>query len=225
MSTNPAPPSTPLVDAVRRTHTHEAVATPGKPGIAPGAAAGRQSGASFARQTTWRTGRKAHPARRVTRIAILVGLLAAAAMWLSGNGGLAGLLRGADRAATELATTNSAAADALNLLGFGRVRAAAGLPPICDIHHPSFLYGFAALKVQIGARMGDPLECERAIHPSGDTHQLTTTGLAYYRNNVNIPSFVDGWDHWALTERGLVHWIGDVVDPPGTALPMPTPAP
>ena len=79
--------------------------------------------------------------------------------------------------------------------------------------------GFAALKLQIGAVMGDPLECERAIHPSGDTRQLTSTGLAYYRNGVNIPSFVDGLDHWALTERGLVHWIGDVVDPPGTALP------
>jgi len=150
-----------------------------------------------------------------------MGIAVFGAMWLSANGVFAGLLTRADLAATELATTNATAADALNLLGFGRIRSAAGLPPICDIHHPSFLYGFAALKVQIGARMGDPLECERAIHPSGDTHQLTSVGQAYYRRGVNIPTFVDSStsDHWALTDRGLVHWIGDVVDPPGTAIP------
>src|SRR6266567_4070964 len=97
-------PTTPLVDAVRRTHTADPVAPPRKSG-GPGDAAARQSGASFARQTTWRTGRNAHPARRVTRIAILVGLLAAGTLWLSGNGVLASLLHRADTAATKLATT------------------------------------------------------------------------------------------------------------------------
>src|SRR5712691_11418064 len=218
MSANPSP-STPLVDAVRRTHTAPTVAPPRKPGDDSGDAAARQHGASVDRRPKPGTGRGKHPARHGVRIVVMVGILVLGGIWLAGNGGFASLLRQANTAATDLARTNATAADALNLLGFGRLHAAAGLPPICDARRPSFLYGFAALKLQIGAKMGDPLECERAIHPSGDTHQLTTTGLAYYRNGVNIPSFVDGLEHWALTERGLVHWIGDVVDPPGTALP------
>src|SRR5713101_5894887 len=115
------PPSTPLVDAVRRIHTAEPITPPHKSSVDPGAAAARQGGASFARQTDWRPKRKGNPARRVIRIAILVGLIAASALWLSRNGVFAGLLNRADSAATELATTNATAADALNLLGFGRI--------------------------------------------------------------------------------------------------------
>src|SRR5919205_2429923 len=85
----------------------------------------------------------------------------------------------------------------------------------CDARHPTFQYGFAALKQQLGSAMGDPVECERAIHVSGDTRQSTTTGYAYYRTAANVPAFTNGWDHWALTDHGLVHWTGDVVDPPG----------
>jgi hypothetical protein len=218
MSINPTP-HTPLVDAVRRTHVAEPVGMPLAPNADAAESAPRHHPASAQSRSKRTGGGKRRSNRRTIRLAILVGLLLLAGIWLARNNGLAGLFSRANSAATELATTNSVAADALNLLGFGRIRAAAGLPPICDIHHPTFLYGFAALKLQIGAVMGDPLECERAIHPSGDTRQLTSTGLAYYRNGVNIPSFVDGLDHWALTERGLVHWIGDVVDPPGTALP------
>jgi hypothetical protein len=93
--------------------------------------------------------------------------------------------------------------------------------PHCDPQQPSFVYGFAALKLRIGPVMGEPLECERPVHANGDTHQRTSTGLAYYRKGSNIPTFTTGWDHWALTKEGLVYWAGDVVDPPGTA-PTPT---
>lgn len=86
--------------------------------------------------------------------------------------------------------------------------------PVCDSRKPQFLHGFAALKLQLGAKMGDPLECEQAIHISGDTRVRTTTGHAYYRTSSNIPAFTNGFDHWALTTEGLVYWAGDVVDPP-----------
>src|SRR5260370_11349877 len=115
---------TPLVDAVRRTHTADPMALPRKPGVDPGAVAARQGGASFARQTDWRPRRKGHPARRVIRMAILVGLLAVSALWLSRNGVFDSLLHQADSAATELASTDASAADALHLLGFVRIRSA-----------------------------------------------------------------------------------------------------
>jgi len=91
----------------------------------------------------------------------------------------------------------------------------------CDQHKPTFLYGFAVLKSRLGDKMGDPLECEHSIHVGGDTRQLTTTGYAYYRRFPNEPAFTNGHDHWALITEGLVYWAGDVIDPPGTAVPEP----
>jgi hypothetical protein len=84
----------------------------------------------------------------------------------------------------------------------------------CLDDRPTFEFGFAELKQHLGSVMGDPVECEHPIHANGDTYQRTTTGYAYYRTGANIPSFTDGWDHWALTNAGLVYWTGDVVDPP-----------
>jgi hypothetical protein len=84
----------------------------------------------------------------------------------------------------------------------------------CQPDHPAFYYGFADLRAQLGNVMGTPTECEHAIHVDGDTRQRTTTGYAYYRKSDNIPTFTNGWDHWALTADGLVHWSGYVVDPP-----------
>jgi hypothetical protein len=84
----------------------------------------------------------------------------------------------------------------------------------CQPDHPGFYYGFADLRAQLGNVMGAPVECEHAIHVDGDTRQRTTTGYAYYRKSDNIPTFTNGWDHWALTTDGLVHWSGYVVDPP-----------
>jgi hypothetical protein len=92
-------------------------------------------------------------------------------------------------------------------------------PGLCDPRHPTFIYGFAALRLRLGDKMGTPLECEHAVSGTGDTRQVTTTGYAYYRTFPNEPAFTNGHDHWALTQQGLVYWAGDVVDAPGTAVP------
>jgi len=87
----------------------------------------------------------------------------------------------------------------------------------CNAARPQFIGGIAALKSALGARMGEPIECERATSPQGDTQQKTTIGLAYYRKTLNVACFTTGWDHWALVNGALVHWTGDAVDPPPDA--------
>ena len=87
-------------------------------------------------------------------------------------------------------------------------------PAVCNAAQPQFSGGMAALKAALGSSMGEPVECERATSPQGDTQQKTTVGLAYYRKNLNLACFTTGWDHWALVNGGLVHWTGDAVDPP-----------
>src|SRR5215216_4239395 len=81
---------------------------------------------------------------------------------------------------------------------------------------PAFVLGFAGLKERLGDRMGEPLSCERP-GPTGDALQQTTTGVARYRKNTNVPSFTSGDEHWALTEHGLVYWTGRAIDPPADA--------
>jgi hypothetical protein len=66
--------------------------------------------------------------------------------------------------------------------------------------------------------MGEPLECERPVDDDGDTQQNTTTGLAYYRHQLNLACFTTGWDHWGLQAGQLVHWTGDAIDPSPEAL-------
>jgi hypothetical protein len=88
------------------------------------------------------------------------------------------------------------------------------MPGECSSGHLEFYYGFASLQTQLGESMGQPIECEQPIHANGDTRQRTTTGYAYYRKLGNVPTFTNGWEHWALTADGLVYWTGDVVDPP-----------
>lgn len=84
---------------------------------------------------------------------------------------------------------------------------------------PVYVFGFKALHDRLGERMGDPLECEHTEASTGDAHQQTTTGLAFYRKSTNTPTFTNGWDHWALTGSGLVYWTGSSIDPPGTKIP------
>jgi hypothetical protein len=97
-------------------------------------------------------------------------------------------------------------------------KAVASLAPasgLCKASSPTFMGGMAELKAALGASMGDPLECERAVDDRGDTQQNTTTGLAYYRKHANVVCFTTGWDHWARRADGVVHWTGEAVDPPG----------
>ncbi|MBI2756251.1 MAG: SGNH/GDSL hydrolase family protein [Chloroflexi bacterium] len=85
---------------------------------------------------------------------------------------------------------------------------------------PAFAFGFAALRVHVGAAMGEPIECEHANPENGDTLQQTTTGLAFYRKRTNTPTFTDGQSHWALTTGGLETWQGSAVDPPSQTAPV-----
>jgi hypothetical protein len=66
----------------------------------------------------------------------------------------------------------------------------------------------------LGDSMGQPLECEHANPANGDSLQRTTTGLAFYRQATNTPTFTTGGEHWALTSDGLQHWTGTNIDPP-----------
>jgi hypothetical protein len=101
-------------------------------------------------------------------------------------------------------------------------RTIANLPlAACSPAQPQFSGGIAALKAALGSTMGEPVECERATNPQGDTQQQTTTGLAYYRTNRNSACFTTGWDHWALVDGSLVHWSGHAVDPPVDARVIP----
>ena len=95
------------------------------------------------------------------------------------------------------------------------VQTAAGCQPG---EAPHFTFGFADLKAQIGDDMGTPLTCEFPDpRGTGDVHQRTTTGLAFWRKSTNTPTFTDGFDHWAETPNGWVTWTGASVDPPVSA--------
>ena len=79
---------------------------------------------------------------------------------------------------------------------------------------PSYVFGFADLKAHIGAAMGDPVTCEFPDpNWTGDIHQRTTTGLAFWRKATNTPTFTDGWRHWGRTPAGWVEWTGSSIDP------------
>jgi hypothetical protein len=93
--------------------------------------------------------------------------------------------------------------------------AVAAAPFCAPGQQPGFVLGFADLKRQLGATMGEPLECEHVNPENGDTLQQTTTGLAVYQKDSNTAAFTDGWNHWAQTTAGLVQWQG--TEPP--ALP------
>ncbi len=77
-----------------------------------------------------------------------------------------------------------------------------------------FLFGFAALRDRLGSTMGLPLECEYVNPENSDTIQHTTTGLAYYRPEINTPMFTDGQRHWALSNNQLLMWRSQSVEPP-----------
>jgi hypothetical protein len=105
------------------------------------------------------------------------------------------------------------------------VIAVAQAAPFCEAgQSPAFIFGFADLKYALGYIMGDPVECEHANSANGDTLQQTTTGLAIYRQATNTPEFTDGWNHWALTDQGVVAWSGSPPDAPSVASQPAAPA-
>ena len=90
--------------------------------------------------------------------------------------------------------------------------------PWCpDGETPTFQFGFGALAQQVGAAIGTPVECEHGDDADDNIVQATTTGEAVYDWCTNTPEFTSGQEHWMLTPRGLVHWLGD------TGAPAPQP--
>jgi hypothetical protein len=82
--------------------------------------------------------------------------------------------------------------------------------PFCPARQAAtFVLGFSHLKQELGATMGDPIECEHTNPANGDRLQHTSTGLTVYRPSTGELSFTDGWRHWALTSAGLVALEGD----------------
>jgi hypothetical protein len=77
---------------------------------------------------------------------------------------------------------------------------------------PTYSFGFADLDKDLGAVMGQPIECEHGIPSSGDTTQRTTTGVALYQWCLNTSTFTRGPEHWTGTAGGIVHWTD--ADPP-----------
>src|ERR1700733_13320620 len=63
-----------------------------------------------------------------------------------------------------------------------------------------------ALRADIGDAMGQPLGCEQALDPSGDTIQATSTGTAWYTIDDSASIFSDGYHRWELDRRGLLYW-------------------
>ncbi|HLZ30142.1 MAG TPA: hypothetical protein VKV73_22700 [Chloroflexota bacterium] len=83
---------------------------------------------------------------------------------------------------------------------------------------PQFVFGFADLSALLGDSMGAAATCEFPdSRGTGDVHQQTRTGLAFWRKSTNTPTFTNGSEHWALTSRGLVYWQGSGIDPPANA--------
>jgi hypothetical protein len=78
-----------------------------------------------------------------------------------------------------------------------------------------FVFGFAELHRFLGPIMGEALICETPDpNGTGDVHQQTTGGLAFWRRSTNTPTFTDGSDHWAHTAAGWLCWTGASIDPP-----------
>jgi hypothetical protein len=95
-----------------------------------------------------------------------------------------------------------------------RAASATRVVAVCNPAQPQFSGGLATLKTVLGSSMGEPLECEHSVSLDGDTQQKTTTGLAYYRKQLNAACFTTGWDHWGMLRGDLVRWSGHDVDPP-----------
>ena len=120
--------------------------------------------------------------------------------------------------ATETPAVNIAVAGQQALPVQRRPTSGTPLAAACRAAQPWFTGGMANQKQVLGPSMGEPLECERAVDAQGNTQQKTTTGLAYYRRQLNLTCFTTGYEHWGLALSGLLHWTGDSVEPPVDAL-------
>ena len=96
------------------------------------------------------------------------------------------------------------------------------LRPLSAGQTPQFVLGFADMKAMLGDAMGQPVTCEFPDpNGTGDVHQQTTTGPAFWRKSTNTPTFTNGSEHWANTPSGWVYWTGSSIDPVADAQPWP----
>jgi excalibur calcium-binding domain-containing protein len=87
---------------------------------------------------------------------------------------------------------------------------------------PGFVLGFADLKAMLGDAMGQAATCEFPDpNGTGDVHQQTSSGLAFWRKATNTPTFTNGSEHWGNTPTGWVYWSGSSIDPVADAQPWP----
>ncbi len=161
----------------------------------------------------------------VAFLAVLAGF-AWFASWYWGGGGPPWLEWGRiPTGSAPPATSLSIAGESATPTPIPTPTAASAQAPNCPPgQSPRFVLGFASLEQQVGAPMGEPIECEHA-DSGGDAEQRTTTGLAYYRSDTNTTAFTDGWHHWAATSNGLVRWEGEASDPPPDAEVVAAPSP
>ena len=118
-----------------------------------------------------------------------------------------------DELALVAALLGSAALTLASFAGAPQLLPAAGPAPWCLPNQaPTFSFGFAELDQDLGAVMGQPIECEHGVPSSGDTLQRTTTGVAMYQWCLNTSTFTRGSDHWTGLPDGIVHWTD--ADPP-----------
>jgi hypothetical protein len=82
---------------------------------------------------------------------------------------------------------------------------------------------FKTVAAAVGARVGEPLECEHVEVATGDVQQRTAQGLLYSRKSTALPTFTNGGEHWAVRGSELLSWPNDSVDPPPDAAFVPLP--
>jgi hypothetical protein len=87
--------------------------------------------------------------------------------------------------------------------------------PFCEPGQPvAYPIWFAVLRAHLGEAMGDPTECPHVDEANGHLFQATTAGVGEVPAATGLPAFTNGWDHWALTSQGMVHWTGAESSPP-----------
>ncbi len=106
--------------------------------------------------------------------------------------------------------------------GAARVAAQTAETQCAPGQSPQFVLGFADMQAMLGETMGQPTTCEFPDpNGTGDVHQQTSTGLAFWRKSTNTPTFTNGAEHWANTPTGWVYWTGTSIDPVADAQPWP----
>lgn len=97
------------------------------------------------------------------------------------------------------------------------VPSVASAAPYCQAGvNPTYSLGFRALNDALDGFPGRAMSCEFGDpNGTGDTLQITESGLMFYRKSTNIPTFTNGDFHAAIMPTGrVVYWNAPTIDPP-----------